>query len=248
MQQELRRKSILDSIKSTGAVKVSELAEEFDASEMTIHRDLDFLESKGLLIKKRGGAIASSFSETFQRRSTKNLPQKQYIARKVYDLIDEYDIIMLDGSTTALEVAKLMRNGKNLTVFTNSILVLNELCNVQSVVLYCLGSSYSREMVHFTGADVEERINNLNFSKCIMGVAGISQELMVSDVYPQLASIKAKLIRSSEISIVAADSSKFGKLGVQTFASADDISYFVTDSDVPEDYKNLLEEQNKLIY
>ncbi|MEG2575781.1 MAG: DeoR/GlpR family DNA-binding transcription regulator, partial [Christensenella sp.] len=227
---------------------VSELAEEFDASEMTIHRDLDFLESKGLLIKKRGGAIASSFSETFQIRSTKNLSQKQYIARKVYELIDEYDILALDGSTTAIEVAKMLRNGKSVTVFTNSILILSELQNVQNVDLYCIGSSYSREMVHFVGADVEEQIKNLNFSKCIFGVAGISADLMMSDAYPQLASIKSKFIASSEIAIAAADGSKFGKLGVKNFAAMDDISYLVTDTGVPCEYKEVLEEQGKLIY
>lgn len=248
MQQELRRRTILDHIKSNGIVRVSELAEKFDASEMTIHRDLDFLESKGLLIKKRGGAIASSFSETFQNRSTKNLPQKQHIAKKVYELIEEHDILALDGSTTSLEVAKLMRNGKSITVFTNSILVLNELCNVQSVDLYCMGSAYSHEMVHFIGADVEEQIGSLNFSKCVFGVAGISQDFMFSDAYPQLASIKAKLILSSETVIVAADGSKFGKLGVQNFAKLEDISYVVTDPGVPGEYKEVLEEQSKIIY
>ena len=246
--RDIRRKQIVDILNDNGSVVIADLASKFDTSEMTIHRDLDYLESKGILTKRRGGAVANNFSETFQNRSTKNLEQKQYIAKKVYDLIEEYDTIMIDGGTTSLEVARLLKNGKNLTVFTTSILTLNILHDAPNISLYCLGSWYAREMVHFVGGDVEQQIENLNFSKCVFGTAGISEDLYVYDPYPQLGAAKRKMMESSSVSILAVDSGKFGKVAVQRFAHTDDFSYIVTDADIPEAYKEQLDKDGKLIY
>ena len=238
--QELRRRSIAEIIQSSGAVKISELAKHFETSEMTIHRDLDFLQKQGVLQKKRGGAVANSFSEMFSNRSILNLEKKREVAQKAYGLIEEHDVIALDGSTTSIEVAKLIKNGKYVTVFTNSLYVLYELENAENVELYVLGNYYNHQMVHFTGCDIHEQISNLTFSKCFIGAAGISENLDLYEPFPMLASIKIKMIQQSVAAYAVVDSSKFGKYSVQKFCNVSDLAALITNDDVGEPYRSKL--------
>lgn len=244
--KEERIKNIIELVNRKGSVSIADLADRFDTSEMTIHRDLNFLESKGILVKKRGVAVVNSYKDTFADRSVSCLEEKQHIAKKAYELVEDYDTIFLDGSTTAIEISKLLKKGKKITVFTNSIRILNEFVDATDVTLYSLGSYYAREIVHFVGADVEEMIAQLCFSKSFVGVAGIAEDLDIMDPHPLLASIKRKVIHSSAISYVVADYTKFGSYAVQKFEHLDNINYIITDDKVPEPFQLLLKE--KLVY
>lgn len=245
----LRRKEIADIITEKGMVSVSDLATKFDKSEMTIHRDLTYLEQQGILTKKRGGAVANSYSDdvNYSNRSKSCLKEKQQIANSVYDLIEDGDTIMIDGSTTSIEVAKKLKSGKRITVFTHSPLIIYELKDAKDVVLYSVGSFYSREMVHFVGTDVEEMVSSLNFSKCIFGVSAITNQLTLADPYIQLALVKERMIESSVVSIVVADSTKFGKIAVKNITNIENIDYIVTDSKLTDTYKNELQGKVNLI-
>lgn len=246
--QEQRRKAISDIINSYGSAKVSDLAQRFDKSEMTIHRDLDYLEDKGFIRKTHGGAIANSFSENYSYRSVTNLQEKQYIAHKAFELIENHDTIMIDGSTTAIELAKLLKCDKEITVFTHSPLILNELVGASNVTLFSIGSYFAREMMHFVGADVEDKIASYNFSKCFFGVAAVTDKCKLADSLPQLAEIKKRIIESSLISVVLADNSKFGRIAVENFAKVSDVDYLISDSKIPPKYIEKFSELTQLIY
>ena len=245
-----RRLKIAEMISEKGSVKVSDLVSIFGKSEMTIHRDLNFLETQGVLHKSRGGAVRnpSSTETNYSFRSNTCLIEKQQIAKVVCDMILDGDTIMIDGSTSAIEVAKQLKNiGKRITVFTHSPLIIYELMNSPSIILYSIGSFFSREMVHFIGPDVDEQIKALNFSKGIFGVSAIMEDMCLADPYPQLASIKARIIASSIESFALADYTKFGKVAVQRFAHVKDISFIVTDNKVDKGISKIVSESTKLI-
>lgn len=244
--KEQRIKNIMELVNQEGSVSIADLAERFETSEMTIHRDLNLLESRGLLTKKRGVAVVNPYRDTFADRSISCLKEKQHIAKKAYELVEDCDTIFLDGSTTAIEISKLLKKDKKITVFTNSIRILNELVDAVDVTLYSLGSYYAREIVHFVGADVEEKISQLCFSKSFIGVAGISEDLDLMDPHPLLASVKRKVIHSSAISYIVADHTKFGAYAVQKFEHLDNINYVITDEEVPEPFNSILKE--KLVF
>lgn len=244
--KEERIKGIVELVNEKGGVSIADLANRFETSEMTIHRDLNFLESRGLLIKKRGVAVVNSYKDTFADRSVSCLEEKQFIARKAFDLVEDYDTIFLDGSTTAIEISKLLKKDKKITVFTNSIRILNEFVDAVNVTLYSLGSYYARDIVHFVGAEVEEKIAQLCFSKSFIGVAGIGEDLDIMDPHPLLASVKRKAIHSSAVSYIVADHTKFGSYAVQKFENLDNVNYIITDDNVPEQFKTMLE--GKLVY
>jgi DeoR family transcriptional regulator, fructose operon transcriptional repressor len=250
VMQHDRRSKIANMVSEKGSVKVEELVKKFEKSQMTIHRDLNYLEEQGILKKSRGGAIAnpSSSEVKYTFRRNKCQQEKREISRSVCSLIEDGDTIMIDGSTTAIEMAvQLKSSDKHITVFTHSPLIIHELMNSPNIVLYSIGTFFSREMMHLIGVDVEEQIKNLNFSKGIFGVSAIMKDGSLADPYPQLASIKERIIASSAVSIVLADHTKYGKIAVQTFANIKDVDYIISDSNLDEGIAEKIREKTNVI-
>ena len=128
-----RRNRILEKVHENKKVIVNELSKEFDVSEETIRRDLDKLEEDGHVIKSYGGAVLnekSSIDLPFNIRWKSNPSGKQKIADLISDEITDGDHIILDASTTAVFIAKNIKQKRHLTVITNSIEILLELSDV----------------------------------------------------------------------------------------------------------------------
>jgi DeoR/GlpR family transcriptional regulator of sugar metabolism len=139
--QDIRRSKIAEFVKEKGSASISELATMFGMSEITIHRDLEYLNKQGVLRRLRGGAVANPTMEEvhYPYRIQSCVEEKNQIAEAIPDLISEGDTILIDGSTTCIEVARKIKNISNITVFTNSPLILNELINTPNIILYCIG-------------------------------------------------------------------------------------------------------------
>ena len=130
-----RRNEILDKLQAERRVVVSELSRIYDVSEETIRRDLEKLVNDGYAIKSYGGAVINenvNLDLPFNIRKNRNVIGKQRIAELVEKLVKDGDSIMLDASTTAVYIAKLLKEKerKNLTVITNSIEIIIELFDV----------------------------------------------------------------------------------------------------------------------
>ena len=127
-----RRSAILSKLVVEGKVLVSDLSREFGVTEETIRRDLEKLDKDGLVHKTYGGAVKAeniNLDLPFQVRKQKNVEMKQQIAAKIASTINDGAYLMLDSSTTALCVIKHIMNRKDITIITNSIEILIELCN-----------------------------------------------------------------------------------------------------------------------
>ncbi len=110
-------------VMAEGAVRIEELADRFGISLMTVHRDLDELEGRGLLRKSRGVATALSTAlveSSDVYRSGRQLAEKEAIAVAALEFIEPGQAIMLDDSTTALHLVPHLHTKKPLTVITNT--------------------------------------------------------------------------------------------------------------------------------
>ena len=121
-----RQENIAKLILEKESVSVVELSELYDISEVTIRKDLEELQRQGRVIRTHGGAVSlykPSAAFSFQDLSVKCIEEKQQIARTAIDLIADGDSIILDGSTTVQELAKLIVGSgkKDLTIITTSI-------------------------------------------------------------------------------------------------------------------------------
>ena len=125
-----RRNAILEKLQVERRVVVSELSALYDVSEETIRRDLDKLENDGYAIKSYGGAVINENSNLdlpYNVRKNTNVLGKQKIASLISEMIHDGENIMLDASSTAVAIAKAIKNKKDLTVITNSLEIALEL-------------------------------------------------------------------------------------------------------------------------
>ena len=140
-----RREQIRARVVDQGFVRIEDLAEAFGVSLMTIHRDLDALQTQGWLRKVRGGATAQPSSHhhgDVRHRAATMVQAKQEIAESALELVEPGQSIMLDDSTTALAVARLLPGRSPLTVITNFLTNINLLASEPGVDLIALGGAY----------------------------------------------------------------------------------------------------------
>lgn len=220
MLTEERQSMILDILSSRRSVGLSELCELLGASESTVRRDLAVLDESGLINKVRGGAMAlESFSRDERNMEEKLLlfiEEKTAIARYAASLIEDGDMVFIDaGTTTGLMIDHIP--SKSVIFVTNAFVNAKKLAQRGFRVLLTAGEiKVTTEAA--VGAEAVSSILGYNFTKCFIGVNGVSMKGGCSTPDPSEASVKAAAISRSRDVFVLADHSKFGKISSARFA------------------------------
>lgn len=232
-----RRTKTLDLLNSNGQVSVTELSRIFKVSEVTIRNDLAHLEKKGLLIKTRGGGIKTqrvSIDQHLNEKAKICSKEKQAIGKKAASLINDGDTVIIDSGTTTLEVAKNLKDIKNLTVVTNALNIASQLINEQ-IRLILLGGLLRNESLSLIGSIPETSIKNFYCDKLFVGVDGIDSKSGIFTPNPEEAELNRLMIEASKEVIVVADSTKFKRKSFAFIAPMTRVDYIITDSKIPED-------------
>ena len=237
-----RRNLIVERLRQDKVVSVHELALEFKTTEMTIRRDLALLEQDSLLTRSYGGAVFNEkvgYESEFLTRQSEDSDTKTLIAARAASLVTPGDSIGIDVGTTALEVAKQIRNIPDLTVITSSIPVVNELCTANNIKIICTGGELSPKDMSLTGHTAINMLKEYVLDKVFIGAAGISFDHGFTLFNMQDALVKRVLIeRALEVIVVAYS----GKIGLARYASLCNIeaaNKIITDSGISEDdYRN----------
>lgn len=227
-----RRKIILEKVHEEKKVIVSELSKEFDVSEETIRRDLEKLADEGHVIKSYGGAVINeigSIDLPFNVRWKSNAGGKQKIADLVSNEIKDGDHIFLDASTTAVFIAKNIKQKKNLTVITNSIELLLELSDVEQWNVIATGGTLKGDSMSLVGKRACDSIENYNGDKVFLSCKGIHMEKGVTEGNDETAATKQSMINSSAKVYLTIDSSKFDKAAFSRICSLKKIDVIITD-------------------
>jgi DeoR family transcriptional regulator of aga operon len=233
-----RRAKIVEKLESTGQVKILELSNEFNVSDVTIRNDLAQLEEKGLLIRSRGGAIKPlrvGIDYKLYEKSKKNLKEKQAIGKKAAELINDGDIIIIDSGSTAMEVAKNLSIFNNLTIITNALNIASQLANYDKVNILMLGGMLRHNSLSLTGPIAENSLTNYNCDKLIIGVDGIDSQYGISTPNIEEAQLNKLMIEVSKEVIVVTDSSKFLRRSFALIAPMTDIDIVITDKNIPKE-------------
>lgn len=215
-----RRKRILELVNQKGSVRVTELSHMFSVTEETIRRDLDILESQNKLRRSYGGAVKIHYREVpyFEREIT-NVKEKQDIAKLAIQWIQPGDRIILDASTTAWYMAKIMPN-RYLTVLTNSIKVALELSEKEKINVISTGGQLSPRSLSFVGPLAEKSLQQYHVNKAFLSCQGIHATRGISESNELQALVKRKMIEiADEVSLMV----DFSKFGVQAFAHSGEI-------------------------
>jgi DeoR/GlpR family transcriptional regulator of sugar metabolism len=235
-----RRSVILDLVEESGAVKVSELVERLGVSDMTVRRDIERLASDGLVERVHGGVLAVAGERTseepgFSAKSQLQLAQKRAIAELAAARVEVGSAIGISAGTTTYELARAVMDVPGLTVVTNSIPVAQLLhengAPGQTVVLTGGVRTPSDALV---GPVAVSSLRSLHVDLLFLGAHGVEARAGLTTPNLVEAETNRALVGSARRVCVLADSSKWGTVGLSTFADLADVDLFVTDDGLSE--------------
>ncbi|HZG56717.1 DeoR/GlpR family DNA-binding transcription regulator [Paenibacillus sp.] len=234
---EERKMEIVQLVQERGKVLVPDLIAHFQVSPATIRNDLRDLEANGLIKRTHGGAIPPDtlkvgFELENQNKTVKHHKQKQAIARRALQFVEDGDIIILDTGTTTLELAKLLKDRRNVTVIVNDIEIARCLEDFEGVQVVIIGGTLRKKFHCTIGPFAANLLSELNVDKAFLGTNGFSLQKGCTTPDINQAEIKRIMVKISSQVIVLCDSSKIGANSFVQFASPEQIDAFVTDDDV----------------
>ena len=239
-----RRQQILNILEETGTLNVTELADRFGVSSVTIRKDLDDLGAEGLLERTFGGAVfshRSRFNRSFLQRAQEYRQEKLAIAATALEYIKEGDTIILDAGTTTLALAQLLKEQvKSVFVITCSVPAALELSSGGYDILL-LGGIVRNKRLALLGRETLRIIERYRADKAFLGSTGFTAEMGHSTPNPDDAQIKEALIRIADETYVLADSSKYGHNCLTSFVQLRDVHLTITDNHLPRSKAKTLE-------
>lgn len=206
-----RKQLILDTLRQTGQIVAKDLSQQLGLSEDTIRRDLRELAAEGMLQRVHGGALpASPAIGDFATRLNVATGEKQLIGRTAAQMIQSGQVVILDGGTTAVQIARSFPPMLNATVVTHSPSVAVELVAHPNIEVQLIGGRLFKHSVVSVGAAAIEAIARVRADIYFMGVTGIHPTAGLTTGDFEEAHIKRALSASAAETIVLASSEKLG--------------------------------------
>jgi DeoR/GlpR family transcriptional regulator of sugar metabolism len=234
-----RQQQIAQIVEETGRARVTELAGSFGVSAVTIRKDLLILEGKRRVIRTHGGAIAPGDSRpelAFEIRERLQRDEKVGIAAAAAGRVGDGESIVLDASTTALYIARHLKNREawhGLTVVTNSIRIASELAGHPGVTVLMLGGRVRWEALSVVGPLGDGVFRRVNVQKAFVGAAGFTIEAGLSDAMEEEAQIKRSMVGAAHEVYAVVDHTKWGRIASATFCRTDHLAGVFTDAGAP---------------
>lgn len=245
-----RRQLILEEIEVKGASTIVALGQKFDVSEMTIRRDLQALEASGFIERTHGGAVrkrTTIVADSYALKRKLAAAEKKQIARfAAENLVENGDIIIVEGGTTVITMIPYLASKKNLTVVTHSLYATNELQHlIANTTVICTGGILRDESYTFVGPLVERFFHEFHANKVFLSSTGFTLEKAFTDPSMLETQIKRAMIASADKVIVLLDSSKFGVRSLATVFRPHEIDILVTDDGAPDEIVKALQHQGR---
>lgn len=242
-QRQLR---IMDLLRRQGVVTITELAQAFAVSAMTIRRDLDELDRQGLLQRTHGGAIAlaGAISEdpTFTQRQHIRAAAKQAIARAAAGLVTSHELLLLDSGSAVAALAPLLAPMSDLTVISYSLPVIQELASAYGSRLICTGGSFDPAINAFVGPLAEHVLSDVRVDAAFLGASSVSAVDGFSNSSLQNLALQRIALRAARNVYLLADSEKLSRPPFWIVAGMERVTALITDSAITPSAQQGLEQ------
>ncbi|MFI5358030.1 MAG: DeoR/GlpR family DNA-binding transcription regulator [Opitutales bacterium] len=249
-----RRRHILDRLEQQGAGSYDEFARALRVSTMTVRRDLADLIRQGAVIQTVGGvqrapAPSYLYETAVHSRLAVQRGEKRAIARAALGLVAEGQTLFLDGSTTCLELARLLaRERKHLTIVTNSVLTCLELGRNPDHTLTGLGGHYDANSLCFVGPEAEDAAGRLFVDLAFVGTKAFLPAKGTFESSAPNFRLKQIIARQAAQVVLLADHTKFGQRALSPVLDIAQIHTVVTDDRAPRaDLAALARKQKRVI-
>ena len=228
-----RQKQILTLLERQGRLSVAEIVQQFAISEATARRDLETLASQGRAQRVHGGVISVEQAPPelpILDREHEQVDEKNRIGRVAAALVADKETVFLGSGTTVLEVARNLRDRKQLTVITNSLPVLNTLAGLKEITVISLGGMLRDSELSFIGHITEQALAEVRLDKVIVGTRGLSLEHGLTNDYLQETLTDRAILKIGREVIIAADYSKVNRVATALLAPLNAMNILVTDT------------------
>ncbi|WP_019855501.1 DeoR/GlpR family DNA-binding transcription regulator [Actinopolyspora mortivallis] len=243
-----RQEMILDEVRRTGAVQVSDLVQRLGVSDMTIRRDLDALAARGAVEKVYGGATSvldrSTDEPGFETKSMYLPEEKKAIALRASEMVRPGTALGLSAGTTTWTLARHLDDVADLTVVTNSVRiadVLQQRGRTDRTVILTGGVRTPSDAL--VGPVAVRTLQSLHLDLVFLGVHGMSTRAGFTTPNLDESETNRALARAANRLVVLADHSKWSTVGISTIVGLDEVDVLVTDDGLPEQARTALEER-----
>lgn len=246
---EGRQSRITELVLSTGSVSAQELAETFGVSVMTIHRDLDELQRQGVLRKARGIATAQpsgTFESNVEYRAKANIEAKRLIAQHASRHVEPGMSVLLDDSTTALQMLPHLAGLAPLTVATNYLAALVELAKLRDVHVVALGGHYDVQHDSFLGSTCVDAVQSMRFDAAFVSTSAVSGGYAFHQE-DKIVAVKRAMVDVAAASHLLIDHTKLTRSALHRLLPLHRFASVVVDADVPARDLAALRENDVLV-
>ncbi|WP_318311287.1 DeoR/GlpR family DNA-binding transcription regulator [Flagellimonas crocea] len=209
MLKEERQHSILNEVELHNRVLLTDLAEKLDVSIDTVRRDVKELDEENLLVKVHGGALSLGFAnQSPQKSNIYAVDKKIDIAKKAITLLRNNSVILIDGGTTCLELAKLLPANLKLTCFTLSLPVAMELLRKPNVETIFIGGTLSRDSQIAMGPSTIHALSDIKVDYSFIGTGYVDTEFGLTEFDWDVVQTKKAVINASKRTVLLCISEK----------------------------------------
>ena len=227
-----RRRAILGRLERDGKVVASELVAALGVSEDTVRRDLRELAAGGLVQRVHGGALppappAASFDQRLQVAPE----AKAHLAEAALPLLESASVLLLDGGTTALELARRLPRERYWTVLTNAPPVAVALAQHPRAEVILIGGRLLKDSQVTIGSAAVDALRQVHADACVLGICSLHPELGVTATDHEEAHVKRAMVQASAEVIALATADKLRTMSPWFVAPLADVTHLVTDAD-----------------
>jgi len=241
-----RRRHILSLVQSDGRVLVGELSRTLGISQITIRKDLEHLQSRGLLQRTHGGALrlqsGALFDPSLREKQKQHSEEKQRIAEEAARTVQEGQCVMLDSGTTTTAVAQALKRFSQLTVITNAVNIAAELASTNFEVIL-IGGTLRKNSFSLVGPLAEDVLEQIHADVLFLGVDGFDVETGITTPNFLESRVNQAMVKASRRVVVVCDSTKFDRRSLSRIVPTSAIHCVITDSSLPREVADALRNQ-----
>jgi len=239
-----RQTEISELLNAEQEVSIHELADRFGVSQMTIRRDLSFLEKQGLAVRTHGGAVVAGKLRFLQGVFTGQADStiKQSLGKLAASLVGQGETVLVDGSSTTYEMAVQLPKSAGITLATTSLRVAQALYG-SGIKVLVLGGFLRDDTPNLYGPLAEQSLAGLRVDHLFVGCDGAESRdgFYMADLHA--ASLEQAMIACAHEVVVVAESIKFNRRAFARYATPQQVQYLVTDSGITARDRSNLEER-----
>jgi DeoR family transcriptional regulator of aga operon len=242
-----RRRHILSLVQNQGRVLVGELSRTLGISQITIRKDLEHLQSRGLVQRTHGGALrlqsGALFDPSLQEKQKQHSEEKQRIADEAARMVQEGQCVMLDSGTTTTAVAYALKRFSQLTLITNAVNIAADLANTNFEVIV-IGGTLRKNSFSLVGPLAEDVLDEMHADILFLGVDGFDVETGITTPNFLESRVNRAMVKSSRRVVVVCDSTKFNRRSLSRIIPTSAVHRVITDTNLPRETEEALRNQN----